>query len=114
MPVFYGQENKVLVLPAGIEPAHPFSGHWIYCSVHASASANSATGVAVSSFDPPNWGMDSGDLNVFNAGFVKYIIPDLASFGGTLPAAVMSANSFRILTPFPLEIPAQPEMRMEL
>ena len=39
---------------------------------------------------------------------------DLASFGGMLPAAVMSANSFRILTPFPLEIAAQPEIRMEL
>jgi hypothetical protein len=39
---------------------------------------------------------------------------DLASFGGMLPAAVMSANSFRILTPFPLAIAAQPEIRMEL
>jgi hypothetical protein len=33
---------------------------------------------------------------------------DLASFGATLPAAVMSANSFRILAPIPLAAAAAP------
>jgi hypothetical protein len=39
---------------------------------------------------------------------------DLASFGGTLPEAVMSADSFRILSRIPLELPPAPDTTMQL